>query len=116
VLGRTQERRDSETVVYLFEHVSLGALKVGITCPEAGGDRMLLHEKQGWTLVDFWIFDNWKAAATVERAVLDSWAAVRGFLSPDDMPHHGHTETVSLSDVSVDQAVDSIQTSLGVFI
>lgn len=97
-------------VVYLFRHDGHGALKVGITNDRI--ERLIAHERQGWSLVDFWSFDTGADARYVEVAVLEAWGNYAYGVVEDDMPQAGYTETVSLDDVSAAEAVALIKSAI----
>ena len=94
-------------VVYLFRHDGHGALKVGITNDRI--ERLIQHEREGWSLVDMWSFDVGADARYVEVAVLDSWSDYEYGVTEDEMPQAGYTETVSLDDVSEADAIALIE-------
>jgi hypothetical protein len=96
--------------VYLFRHNRHQALKVGITNDRI--ERLLEHERQGWTLVDLWAFDLGHDARDVEQTVLAAWKGYEYAVSADDMPQGGHTETVSLDDVTEAEAVVLVESEV----
>jgi hypothetical protein len=93
--------------VYLFRHDRHRALKIGITNDRI--ERLIEHEREGWTLIDLWSFDLGSDAHDVEQIVLDAWDDYEHAVTADDMPQSGYTETVSMDDVSVVEAVTLIE-------
>jgi hypothetical protein len=96
--------------VYLFRHDDYHALKVGITNDRI--ERLLAHEKEGWSLVDMWSFDVGADARFVEVYVLDAWSDYEFGVTEEEMPQSGYTETVDLNDVSEAEAVAMIEAAI----
>ena len=92
---------------FLPYHDGLRALKVGITNQTT--ERLSKYERDGWTLVDLWFHDVGEDASIIEQAVLASWKNYAPPVRAEDMPQGGHTETVSLDDVSEAEAVSLIE-------
>jgi DNA-directed RNA polymerase subunit RPC12/RpoP len=97
-------------VVYLFRHDKHRALKVGITNDRI--ERLIQHEREGWSLVDMWSFDVGADARYIESAVLTAWEAYEYGVAEEDMPQAGYTETVSLDDVSEAEALALIESEV----
>jgi recombinational DNA repair protein (RecF pathway) len=100
-------QHDKPGTLYLIRHTERHALKVGITNDTT--QRLLRHERLGWSLVDLWFFDVGADAFDAEQTVLDAWDEYEYAVAAEDMPHGGHTETVSLDDVSEAEAVALIE-------
>ncbi len=93
--------------LYLMENKSLSALKIGIGGLERTRrrSRIVQHEKHGWALIhkmDFAVTDD---AFQIEQKII-SWletkAILRGYLSIEQLPQGGYTETFDASEI--DQA------------
>jgi hypothetical protein len=80
--------------IYLITHPGYGAAKIGVTA--ATGVRLLRHGAQGWqVLVSEQV--SGQTALDIEEDILNWWRVELGlpaYLSPQEMPHGGHTETV----------------------
>ena len=87
--------------VYLVVHHEYDSLKVGF----GGIDKRIRdHTALGWKLVKRWNFTTGHKASLVEEKVLKHLRfdlKLQNFLSKEDMPQAGHTETFSLDQVSV---------------
>ena len=94
--------------VYLVIHHEYDALKVGI----GGVDKRIKdHTSLGWKLVKRWNFTTGHKASLVEEKVLKHLRydlKLQYFLSKEDMPQAGHTETFSLDQVSIVYVRDQI--------
>jgi hypothetical protein len=88
-------RANGPALVYLVTHPSLGAAKVGVS--DAAGERIAVHRRAGWQLLAaFQVAAD--AAAAIEADVLRWWRGDLGlpaYLSRDQMPQGGSTETVA---------------------
>lgn len=83
------ERIHSSTV-YLVHHQEMNAVKIGI----GGAERQRCHVGRGWVVIDTWDFDTPDEARQAERRVLDLWDGWTGYLTAEQMPQRGWTETV----------------------
>lgn len=84
-------------VAYLIIHERLGAIKIGITAP--GSERLKAFRRAGWELVHLEAFQTGHPAMALEREILDWWRcelSLPAWLSPEDMPQNGATETAEL--------------------
>jgi hypothetical protein len=88
--------------VYLVTHPQLGAHKVGIGM--VGGPRLALHQKHGWQVYRTVNVPTGEEAYRVESEVL-RWLrldlGLPPFLTPEDMPQRGDTETVEADAVGL---------------
>jgi hypothetical protein len=78
----------------------LNCVKVGIG---ASSVRITLHRRRGWELVKKWEFTKGENAIRVEAEALKHIRKTLGlthYLSKEEMPQGGHTETFSLDQVS----------------
>jgi hypothetical protein len=87
--------------IYLITHEKYKAHKIGIANSYKSkkyDDRMYHHEKQGWSLFKKMNFESVQQASDLETSVL-KWLRLQVglpiYLSPDQMPKGGHTETVN---------------------
>ena len=61
-----------------------------------GNTRYPTHRSNGWKIVEYWYFDSTTIARKIERIVLSkmkSKTKSEGFVSKEDMPQGGYTET-----------------------
>jgi hypothetical protein len=94
--------------VYLIVHHEYDALKVGIGGSEK---RLKDHNKFGWKLVNRWNYTTGHKASLVEEKILKHLRQdlkLAYYLSKEDMPQAGHTETFSLDQVTVTYVRDVI--------
>jgi recombinational DNA repair protein (RecF pathway) len=94
--------------VYLIVHHDYDALKVGIGGTEK---RLKQHTIFGWKLVSRWNFVTGHKASLIEERILKHLRQdlkLAHFLSREDMPQAGHTETFSLDQISVTYVRDMI--------
>jgi hypothetical protein len=88
-------RADEAAIVYLITHEVYGAAKVGIT--DMAGSRLAEHRREGWRILAAFQVTA-KAAIAIEADVLRWWRRELGlpsYLSRDQMPQGGWTETVA---------------------
>ncbi|MFE4256129.1 hypothetical protein ACFRU3_43240 [Streptomyces sp. NPDC056910] len=98
--------------LYLVVHDSHGALKWGIANIE---QRITQHVSQGWELVARWDFNLTGDAWAFERQV-KAWIRGQGIpraLAGDQMKYGGHTETAFLSDVTLEDVQQYIESLTG---
>lgn len=87
--------------IYLIVHPEFDALKVGIGSQEF---RIKQHTTLGWQLVKRWNYKTGFKASEIEERVLNylrSDLQLNNYLSKEQMPQKGHTETFGLDDISV---------------
>ena len=95
---------NKEAYLYLLFHPELSAYKIGIGGSTNKNDRIKDHQKYGWLVFKRKDFKIGLRAYEVEQDVL-SW--LRGdlgltpYLSIDQMPQGGHTETVDASEIDL---------------
>ena len=90
------------TILYLITQRELGAHKVGLA--KANRVRLRSHRSHGWEVFGEVTLPTGDLAHEVEQAVLIWWRADLGlppFLSQDEMPRRGATETVDALGVSL---------------
>lgn len=90
--------------IYLITNNELQAHKIGIGGEYANEDRLWDHTKQGWTLYKKKTFLTADKALFVEQLLLKWLREDRGlptFLSKEQMPQKGWTETVDASEMDL---------------
>jgi hypothetical protein len=90
--------------IYLITNNELQAHKIGIGGEYANEDRLWDHTKQGWTLYKKKTFLTADKALFVEQLLLKWLREDRGlptFLSKEQMPQAGWTETVDASEIDL---------------
>jgi recombinational DNA repair protein (RecF pathway) len=90
--------------IYLITNNELQAHKIGIGGEYANEDRLWDHTKQGWTLYKKKTFLTADKALFVEQSILKWLREERGlptFLSKEQMPQAGWTETVDASEIDL---------------
>lgn len=99
----------SPGVTYLIVHRGMGAIKVGIT--GLNTDRLRSFRRLGWEVVHLETFEKGYDAIFVEGEILNWWRndlALPVYLSPEDLPVGGSTETAELELMPVDLAIERI--------
>jgi hypothetical protein len=107
---------DGPGVLYLMEHESFNALKIGISSTKSQRDRIGQHRAYGWRTVEVWSSENVQKARSIEQSVINWWRTTLNApqaVESEKMPQGGHTETVSKSIVSKDQVLEFIYSILG---
>ena len=110
--------RSAPGILYLIRHLSLAAIKIGVTTEAARNSRLAAHAKNGWELLDLRRTATGDIAEILESAVLSWWrndlklplGATRF-----DMPQSGFTETAPFSEVDIPllwQRVDALHSEL----
>jgi len=92
--------------VYLITHPVFLAHKIGINNPSSKvlDDRIYKHQKNGWHVHKVWTFPNGKIAEQIETRflqILRKDLKLPPFLSKEEMPADGHTETFSADGISI---------------
>jgi len=90
--------------IYLISHDELGSHKIGISGVFAKEDRIKDHAKNGWKLYKRKNFESADQTYEVEQEVLRWLREDRGlppYLSLNDMPQRGWTETVESSEIDL---------------
>jgi recombinational DNA repair protein (RecF pathway) len=90
--------------IYLITHDELGAHKIGISGVHAKEDRIKDHAKNGWKLYKRKNFESADETYEVEQEVLRWLREDRGlppYLSLNEMPQRGWTETVEASEIDL---------------
>ena len=102
--------RDRAAFVYVAKHAQWHALKIGV----AGVDSSRLQHltSQGWEIAYRHRVPTGSHALEVERQVLDHVRVTLGsgpYLSREQMPRGGHTETIDPDAVSVTALVERVK-------
>ena len=91
-------------IIYLITHTKYGAHKIGIAGAAKHNERLKKHAKQGWTIYKHKEFKKGVQAFTVEGKVLH-WLRYKKDLSPylsiEQMPQAGWSETVDASEIDL---------------
>jgi len=93
-------------ILYLIIHDELMAHKVGITSKSARRDRLAAHAAHGWRVAKAFDAPTGAVAYAAEQSVLRWIRNDLGFgacVPRDSMPQSGYTETVSISDVTLEE-------------
>lgn len=95
--------------MYLVSHPVYHAAKVGIA--NTLGDRLSLHRKQGWQVLTVERVAG-ESAIAIEKEILRWWRIDLGlpkYLSKNEMPHRGWTETVDLDAIDIPATIARIR-------
>lgn len=103
---------DRAALIYLITNKDLNAHKIGVTNLERkkGGNekysntRIAEHRRQGWLTYSTKVYEVGLAALEVEQIVLN-WLRIElklnSYLTKEQMPQGGHTETVDASEIDL---------------
>lgn len=103
-----RSRASAPALVYLIMHAALGAAKVGISDP--AGSRISEHRRAGWQLLAAFRVAA-SAALAIEADVLRWWRAdlaLPSFLTQEQIPQGGWTETVASGSIDLAATVAHI--------
>ena len=101
-------RADEAALIYLVTHAGYRAAKVGIA--DTAGLRLAQHRRGGWQILAVFQVTA-KAAAAIETDILRWWRGELGlpsYLSRDQMPQGGWTETVAAGRIDLAATVTRI--------
>lgn len=88
-----------EAILYILYSPVHKAVKIGIS--DISGKRFKAHRTKGWVLVSYWHFFERDKARAVESIVLNTLRERYGYyLSKEQMPQNGYTETFDASKVT----------------
>jgi recombinational DNA repair protein (RecF pathway) len=90
--------------IYLINHEELGSHKIGISGMHSKEDRLKDHAKNGWKLYKKKTFESADQTYEIEQEILRWLREDRGlppFLSSNEMPQAGWTETVDGSEIDL---------------
>ena len=87
------------TLLYILYSPVHKAVKIGIS--DVSGRRFASHRQKGWILIKYWWFSERDKARAVESLVLNTLKKKhKPFLSKEDMPQGGYTETFDASQIT----------------
>ena len=89
---------------YVMEHEAFQSLKIGISNTDSKDDRVLVHSKHGWKLVQRIEFENGFLAYEFEQTLLNHLRKnlnIPIHLSKSEMPQSGFSETLSVNFISL---------------
>ena len=89
---------------YVLENSLYDSLKIGISNNETRDDRVLIHAKHGWKLVQKIDFENGFLAYEFEQTLLNYLRKIKKIpvhLSKAEMPQSGYSETMSKDVISL---------------
>lgn len=95
---------NAPAIIYLVSHAKLGAHKIGIAGAAKHNERLAKHAKQGWTLYKHKEFKKGIDAFNVEGKILYWFRYQKNllpFLSIEQMPQAGWSETVDASEIDL---------------
>lgn len=98
------------TILYLIYNKELNAAKIGVG--DITGRRYSLHRSKGWQLVGYWYFTDRQKALDIESKVLYTIRKKlkqESFLSKEQMPQNGYTETFDASKITSRQVKSIIK-------
>ena len=88
---------------YVMEHEAFQSLKIGISNTESKDDRVIVHSKHGWKLLQRIDFENGFLAYEFEQTLLKHLRITMKIpvhLSKSEMPQSGFSETFSIETIS----------------
>ena len=89
----------NEAILYIIYSPVHKAVKIGIS--DISGNRWKAHRTKGWIMVSYWHFFERDKARAVESLVIQTLSKKhKPFLSKEDMPQGGYTETFDASRLS----------------
>ena len=89
----------NEAILYIIYSPLYKSVKIGIS--DISGKRFASHRQKGWLLVSYWHFFEGDKARAVESLVIQTLSKKhKPFLSKEDMPQGGYTETFDANKVT----------------
>jgi hypothetical protein len=89
-------------IIYLITNSSLGAHKIGIS--GASKKRVEQHRREGWELYKTMLLNTGEQVYGIEQEIFE-WLrdtfGLTAFLSKEQMPQGGYTETVDASEIDL---------------
>ena len=90
--------------LYLITNELLNSHKIGIGGSFSSQDRLDLHLRQGWKIYKKIVYKTAEQAYEIEQAIL-TWLRIDldlpQYLTREEMPQRGHTETVDASEIDL---------------
>jgi predicted GIY-YIG superfamily endonuclease len=101
----------NEAILYILYSPIHKAVKIGIS--DISGKRFAAHRTKGWLLVAYWHFFERDKARAVESLVIQTLSKkYKPYLSKEDMPQNGYTETFDASKVSKKQLIRMVNKAI----
>jgi hypothetical protein len=87
------------TLLYILYSPIHRAIKIGIS--DVSGRRFASHRAKGWILIKYWAFPERDKARAVESILVRTLTNKHGhYLTKEDMPQGGYTETFDASKIT----------------
>ena len=87
------------TLLYILYSPLHKAIKIGIS--DISGKRFASHRTKGWVLIRYWTFSERDKARAIETLVVQTLTKKYGhYLTKEDMPQGGYTETFDASKIT----------------
>jgi hypothetical protein len=87
------------TLLYILYSPLYKAIKIGIS--DISGKRFASHRTKGWVLIRYWTFSERDKARAIETLVVQTLTKRYGhYLTKEDMPQGGYTETFDASKIT----------------
>jgi hypothetical protein len=87
------------TLLYILYSPRHKAIKIGIS--DISGKRFASHRTKGWILIKYWSFSQRDKARAIETLVVQILTKRYGhYLTKEDMPQGGYTETFDASKIT----------------
>ncbi len=105
---------EAPSLVYLITLPDAGLMKIGKTNAAAKNDRLQVHRRRGWEVVQVWNTRAGAQASAIEREVIDYWRS-RGVnaVNAEDVPERdGYTETVRIGRVDIPETMRLVDASV----
>jgi len=99
---------------YVLENNLYQSLKVGISNNDSRDDRVLVHAKYGWKLVQRIDFENGFLAFEFEQTILNHLRKnlkIPSHLSREDMPQGGYSETMSMDSIALPRLLELVRSN-----
>jgi predicted GIY-YIG superfamily endonuclease len=101
----------NEAILYILYNPTHKAIKIGIS--DISGKRFASHRTKGWLLVSYWHFFERDKARAVESLVIQTLSKKhKPYLSKEDMPQGGYTETFDASRISKKQLIRMVNKAI----
>ena len=97
---------------YVLENALFQSIKVGISNCNSRDDRVAVHAKHGWKLIQRIDFENGFLAFEFEQTLLNyirKFCGIPSHLSKSDMPQGGYSETISLEKISLSELLKIVR-------
>jgi len=94
----------SPAIIYLISSPKFSAHKIGVAGATEHNQRLDKHRLNGWTIYKHKEFKNGEVAFKIEQKVLNWFMNEKKlfpFVSPEDMPQGGSSETVDASEIDL---------------